>query len=173
MSSPATRAHRRVNLAVKNKSLIAPDSCELCGSSIQYSRVAHHWNGYDNPLDIWWICYQCNAILRGPHFHSGIVTKEEAISYINERKSGSVRQENRTKRNAIRKSIKAGSLSPTGEIINVRTSPSSKTHLCNDGSHFALCGFKFSNIGIYYATTSPVTCEKCLSREGDQWYQIY
>jgi len=42
--------------------------------------VAHHWNGYDNPLDVWWICRSCNRKLQ--HKHDGSLTLELAKFYV-------------------------------------------------------------------------------------------
>lgn len=68
--------------AMKKGEVSRLDTCELCGRNPRkekrYDLVAHHWNGYDNPLDIWWICSRCNNILMGPEFHNGSVSKEEA-----------------------------------------------------------------------------------------------
>ena len=41
--------------------------------------VAHHWNGYDHPLDIWWICRACNRKLSNKH--DGSLTLEQARRY--------------------------------------------------------------------------------------------
>lgn len=81
-------AIRLLGEALGRSELSRPDTCELCGNApskenAQRSRiVAHHWNGYDNPLDIWWICRRCNTLLMGPEFHNGSVSKEQARAYI-------------------------------------------------------------------------------------------
>lgn len=38
--------------------------------------VAHHYNGYDEPLSIWWVCFRCNKILK--HTDNKMPTLEEA-----------------------------------------------------------------------------------------------
>lgn len=42
--------------------------------------VAHHWRGYEYPLDIWWICRSCNRKLQ--HKHDGSLSIEEARRYV-------------------------------------------------------------------------------------------
>lgn len=81
-------AVRLLGQALGRKELSRPDTCELCGNIPNKENpqksliVAHHWNGYDNPLDIWWICRRCNNLLMGPEFHNGSVSKEEARAII-------------------------------------------------------------------------------------------
>lgn len=85
------KAHQKVKMAVEQGELIRPDICELCGAqpndivangdSIQ-ALVAHHWNSYDHPLDVWWVCRRCNSILSGPKYHSGKINKKQAKSVI-------------------------------------------------------------------------------------------
>jgi hypothetical protein len=86
----------KIGKAIKKGEMVRPNTCELCGDkpspinvnlsngvSFQRSKiVAHHWCGYDHPLDVWHICQRCNSILRGPHFHNGSVTKEEARQIV-------------------------------------------------------------------------------------------
>lgn len=55
---------------------MVPAACEICGDSYDKC-VAHHWNGYDNPADVWWICHSCNTSLSGPEWHSGLLAKDE------------------------------------------------------------------------------------------------
>lgn len=89
--SKARYATIKVYKAVKDGKLERPTVCQLCGSvceSVDYvgrfgpckrARIfAHHHNGYDHPLDVWWICYRCNARLNGRQFHNGTVTMEQA-----------------------------------------------------------------------------------------------
>lgn len=76
--------------ALGKSELSRPDACELCGNipnkeNAQRSLiVAHHWNGYDKPLDIWWICRRCNYLLMGPEFHNGSISKEQARAIVTE-----------------------------------------------------------------------------------------
>lgn len=57
-----------------------PDACELCLSV--KTLYGHHWNGYDNPLDLWWICGRCNRILSGESWHNGSATFEQAKAFV-------------------------------------------------------------------------------------------
>ncbi len=90
-------ARAKVYEAVKVGKLVRPKVCELCGTDVDqpdllrealgltvYHRiVAHHWRGYDYPLDIWWICARCNRRLIG--LHDGSLTKAEAQFVIKHR----------------------------------------------------------------------------------------
>lgn len=86
-----------VTKALSKGQLVRPTCCELCGKEPGYTRftryspifkrmldvlrpkiVAHHANGYDHPLDVWWICQHCNSKLRGYKYHCGLVTREQA-----------------------------------------------------------------------------------------------
>lgn len=87
----AQAAHAAVYQAVKRGDLVKSKSCEICGRDsvvaiIDHSPwgdlrlktriVAHHWNGYDHPLDVWWICLSCNRRLQGRH--DGALSLEDA-----------------------------------------------------------------------------------------------
>jgi len=74
-------AHVQVSQAVKAGKLTRPDTCELC-SNTKGRIVAHHWNGHQEPLDIWWVCNSCNIKLQGDTFHSGTVTRDEARKHV-------------------------------------------------------------------------------------------
>ena len=52
-------ARQSVRNAVKRKQIIKPESCEQCGSKSHLH--AHHYNGYENPLDIRWLCHICHG----------------------------------------------------------------------------------------------------------------
>ena len=93
--SERSRAINKVNKAIRQGDLIRPKCCELCGNEpgsieahwfgkvITRSQIAaHHWNGYNNPIDVWWICHHCNCMLKGHHFHCGYVSKHQARLYI-------------------------------------------------------------------------------------------
>src|SRR5688572_20301753 len=50
--------------ALKKLGMVKPpeDSiCQTCGDKRKL--VAHHWNGNENPTDLWFVCYSCNKIL--------------------------------------------------------------------------------------------------------------
>ncbi len=85
-------ATARVNAAVHRGELTRPTICELCSVDVtqpsedEFSHpriVAHHYRGYDHPLDVWWICARCNRILKGKH--DGSLTKDQAREYIRNR----------------------------------------------------------------------------------------
>lgn len=69
-------AVRRVRQALENGTLARVDVCEVCGC--EGKTVAHHWNGYNHPFDVWWICRKCNANLP----HDRFFTLTEARSRI-------------------------------------------------------------------------------------------
>jgi len=76
--SNRSSAYVAVHFAIKSGILLKPDECELCSNDKSIRIVAHHWNGHDNPLDVWFICDGCNQKLIGPEFHNGSITKEQA-----------------------------------------------------------------------------------------------
>jgi hypothetical protein len=88
----AIEGQQQTNKAIDCGLLIRPNHCELCGRHAQDRLkpttskagksiiVAHHWNGYDNPLDVWFICPSCNGKLKGRH--DGSLTREEARKFV-------------------------------------------------------------------------------------------
>lgn len=91
-----SNATAKVIRAVKSGKLQRAKQCQLCGTKLRFKKVktkwgatysrpsivAHHWNGHDNPLDIWWICHECNTRLRGPEYHNGSLSLDEAKKFI-------------------------------------------------------------------------------------------
>lgn len=77
-------AIKLVELAIKNGELVRPDRCEVCTSKPvdfkQHAIVGHHWNGYDDPLNLWWVCRSCNRFLA--HKHDGSLNLEQAKIYV-------------------------------------------------------------------------------------------
>lgn len=73
-----------VNQAIGEGDLTRPITCELCGKS-RCRIVGHHWNGYNKPLDVWWICNRCNSALVDKH--DGSLTKDEAVKYVAKKKA--------------------------------------------------------------------------------------
>ena len=53
-------AHRAVARAVKNGSLLKPDSCSLCGVVKPFKEIHGHHEDYDKPLCVVWICRTCH-----------------------------------------------------------------------------------------------------------------
>lgn len=83
------QALRAVNYAIQKRQLVRPEICELCGINpdelhpLHATRiVAHHWRGYSFPLDIWFVCKSCNAILK--YRHDGLLTKTQAVEYVSQ-----------------------------------------------------------------------------------------
>ena len=81
------QALRATSYAIQKGQLIRPEVCELCDidtgklPKLSYTRIiAHHWRGYDYPLDVWFICRSCNMILRNRHDAS--LTKDQAKQYV-------------------------------------------------------------------------------------------
>ena len=87
-----------IRRAIENGLLVRPSRCELCKSKPTPQKIncidgrilnksgimAHHYNGYDKPLDVWWVCHSCNSKMRGERFHSGIMTLEDARKNLKE-----------------------------------------------------------------------------------------
>lgn len=85
--SLAIDSQQKVKSAIKNGLLVRPETCQLCGweqseNADQCEIFAHHWNGYDKPLDVWFICRSCNAKLEKRH--DGSLTIEEAKCYVSD-----------------------------------------------------------------------------------------
>lgn len=83
----ALRAHAKIRGLINCGKLIRPNECELCGYKClssprywSYRIIAHHYLGYNHPIDIWWICHRCNCSLRGRH--DGSLTQEEARLFV-------------------------------------------------------------------------------------------
>lgn len=63
------RAHRAVAKAIQEGKLTRPKKCEKCGEEPgndiggKSKIVAHHHKGYENPLDVQWLCQRCNIRL--------------------------------------------------------------------------------------------------------------
>ena len=70
-----------VQAAIKAGELVRPDTCELCYNGDKQI-VAHHWNGYDDALSVWWICKSCNHKLGGRRYHIGLIDKEQAKDVV-------------------------------------------------------------------------------------------
>lgn len=82
-------AVKKVEVAVKNGELVRPTKCEVCGRETFKTNgiqpiVAHHWNGYDDPLNVWWICRSCNRFLL---VHDGSLSIEQAKQIIRKKQT--------------------------------------------------------------------------------------
>lgn len=79
-------SHQVANRAEKKSQLARGKRCEICGWVNKDPRmtkiVFHHWNGHNNPLDVWRVCYSCNRIFHG--CHNGELSKDEAIRIMSD-----------------------------------------------------------------------------------------
>jgi hypothetical protein len=96
MKDKFTATRRSQTLKAKRDGIIKPPDdglCQICGKkpvsySMKYGKdynsalVAHHYNGYDNYLDIWWICRRCNYKLVGKHDGSLTIEDARRLTYI-------------------------------------------------------------------------------------------
>lgn len=57
------KAQRALNYAVESGRIQKPDTCQLCHNPARLH--AHHWHGYDNPLDVVWLCPSCHHFAHG------------------------------------------------------------------------------------------------------------
>lgn len=62
-SDPLARsARQKVRDAVRSGKIEKPLSCEECGTNTKREVLsAHHYNGYDHPFDIKWVCPGCHG----------------------------------------------------------------------------------------------------------------
>lgn len=91
--TPSQYATLQVRLALRSGRLVRLDHCEVCRRTpdeirayiterrgvckLDYSPIhAHHFAGYDQPLNVWWVCTECNGMLWGKH--DGSLSLEEA-----------------------------------------------------------------------------------------------
>jgi hypothetical protein len=63
------RAHRAVWKALANGKLIRPQSCAKCGKAGPVQ--SHHHNGYENRLDVQWLCQSCHCSVHGHTLRPG------------------------------------------------------------------------------------------------------
>lgn len=66
-----SKAQSAIQYEVRKGAIVKPKTCQTCGD--ERKLVAHHWRGYDHPLDVWWICHPCHK--KFPK-HDGSVTLE-------------------------------------------------------------------------------------------------
>jgi hypothetical protein len=59
----ANPAQMLLNHAVKKGIICKPNSCEKCHENKRLH--AHHWNGYDHPYDVVWLCPSCHHAAHG------------------------------------------------------------------------------------------------------------
>jgi len=56
-------AQAKLNREVKAGRILKPDLCKKCGEKKRLH--AHHWNGYENPLQVIWLCPSCHHAAHG------------------------------------------------------------------------------------------------------------
>ena len=63
MNEVMRASHQIVSAAKKLGIIKYPEDslCQTCGD--KKTLVAHHWNGNENPLDLWFVCHSCNKVL--------------------------------------------------------------------------------------------------------------
>lgn len=80
-------AIKLVELAIKSGKMTRPDQCQVCTKKPIDNKVpaivGHHWNGYDDPLNVFWVCRSCNRFLA--HKHDGSLNLEQAKTYVRKR----------------------------------------------------------------------------------------
>jgi hypothetical protein len=65
-----TAAKRAVRQAVEGGRLTKPKVCTSCGTQPPPRLLhAHHYNGYDRPLDVIWMCHLCHSDIHN-HGHA-------------------------------------------------------------------------------------------------------
>jgi hypothetical protein len=55
-----------VSRAVSSGKINRPNECEICHKQVKTE--AHHHNGYNNRLDVMWLCPQCHKLEHHPEF---------------------------------------------------------------------------------------------------------
>jgi len=58
------RAWSKIWYHILSGKLIRPEKCEKCMKHCKPQ--AHHWNGYENALDVKWLCRPCHIIEHHP-----------------------------------------------------------------------------------------------------------
>ncbi len=81
-------ARRQLRAAVNCGELVRPTICENCGKEETRLGVsgihAHHYKGYDFPLDVQWVCAACHAILEiNTRFKRGAEHKIAKLTAVN------------------------------------------------------------------------------------------
>lgn len=75
-----------VNSAIASGKMMRLDTCQICGDTPANTKrpaiVGHHWQGYDYPLDVWWICRPCNRFLSGEKYHNGTFNLEQVRKVV-------------------------------------------------------------------------------------------
>lgn len=59
--TPEKLARHAVYRALKRGELKKPIRCSVCGKKPRFRIEAHHYAGYDRPLDVQWLCHPCHT----------------------------------------------------------------------------------------------------------------
>lgn len=58
----AVKARSLVATALRRGTIVKPKECSSCGTETPSRRLhAHHHRGYENPLDVQWLCSWCHG----------------------------------------------------------------------------------------------------------------
>src|SRR6266568_2730447 len=76
---------RAVRTAIKRGNLVRPKTCNKCGTAPGHTKngrtliEAHHHNGYDDPLDVIWLCSRCHHYehVRNNGIHHTVEVKQQ------------------------------------------------------------------------------------------------
>jgi hypothetical protein len=56
-------SRNKIEICIKNGSIKKPNSCENCNKISKLE--AHHYKGYEHPLDVIWLCKDCHLRKHG------------------------------------------------------------------------------------------------------------
>ena len=77
-------AEKKARQALVNGNMPKKTSkCQVCGNSGDL--VLHHYNGYQNCFDTWWICRSCNSILKHREYASACTIQDARKIVISKR----------------------------------------------------------------------------------------
>lgn len=77
-------AMKLVQMAIESGELTRTDQCEICTKKPTDHKVpaivGHHWNGYEDALNVWFVCRSCNRFLANKH--DGSLDLTQAKLYV-------------------------------------------------------------------------------------------
>lgn len=57
------RAHQQLRDAVRHGHIQKPSACEECRCNVEKAKLCgHHFQGYESPLTVKWLCHSCHAL---------------------------------------------------------------------------------------------------------------
>lgn len=68
------RAHKKVEVALENGSLIKPELCSRCARP---GRIEAHHHDYSKPLEVEWICAKCH---RHEHMSPDLAERDKSVA---------------------------------------------------------------------------------------------